>query len=276
MRILLSAFLLVTSLPALQAQSFYRYEKDPRISLILGMGLNNYYGELNDGHKFNLSNFNFSAGVQYPLTSRINLRGEMMFYKISGADKNAPIEGGRRQRNLSFRSNTMDLSFTGVFNLLPDYMTWKKQRSFNTYFLAGFGFTYLNPEAEYEGNWYSLRPLKTEGVDYKAIALVLPVGLGIKYNLNRNIELMAECVYRFTTTDYLDDVSTQYVSAETFNDPLAVILADRSPEVGASKAEAGTMRGNPDTNDGFVSVNVKVAFKVGELKPLRKIRDSFY
>lgn len=278
MRYFLIILFLISNLPIqpVQAQSFYRYEKDARLSVILGTGLNNYYGELNDAHQFKLNNFNFSAGIQYPLTSRIDLRGEIMFYKISGADKDAPIESGRPLRNLSFRGNNLDVTFTGVINLLPEYLTWKETRDFNPYLFGGVGFTYLNPEAKYEGVWYSLRPIQTEGVAYKSIAPVFPVGLGLKYNLNKNVALMAECSYRFTITDYLDDVSSTYVTEEDFNDPIAAALADRGPEVGAPRAEAGSMRGNPKLNDGYLTVNFKVSFKIGEQKPLRKIQESFY
>ena len=276
MKLPLLALFFIFTLSTAYSQSFYRYEKDPRLSIILGTGLNNYYGELNDGHKFKLRSFNFSAGVQYPLTSRINLRGELMFYKISAADKDAPAESGRQSRNLSFRSNSMDLTFTGVINLLPEYLTWKDQRKLNPYFLAGFGFTYLNPEAEYEGNWYSLRALQTEGISYKNVAPIFPVGLGIKYSLNRNIEFMAECVYRFTTTDYLDDVSTKYISAEELIDPIAIALADRGPEIDVPRVEAGTKRGNPETNDGYLSLNFKMIFKLGEPKPLRRVPMNYY
>lgn len=278
MKLLYRIFLLFYLLPYLpvEAQSFYRYEKDARLSVILGTGLNNYYGELNDAHTFKPNNFNLSAGVQYPLTSRINLRGELMFYKLSAADKDAPAESGRQQRNLSFRANTFDFTLTGMINLLPEYLTWKQTRNFNPYLFAGVGFTYINPEAKYEGVWYALRPQQTEGVAYKAVSPVFPVGLGLKYVLNKNVELMAECSYRFTTTDYLDDVSTIYISQEDFHDPIAAALADRGPEVDASRTEAGGMRGNPKLNDGYLTLNFKVAFKIGEQKPLRKIQETFY
>src|SRR5690606_10982072 len=143
---------------------------------------------------------------------------------------------------------------------------------FNPYLFAGVGFTYINPEAKYEGVWYALRPLQTEGVAYKSISPVFPVGLGLKYALNKNIELMAECSYRFTTTDYLDDVSATYISSEEFFDPVAAALADRAPEVGGSRSEAGSMRGNQELNDGYLTLNIKLAFKIGEQKPLRKIQ----
>ncbi len=43
------------------------------------------------------------------------------------------------------------------------------------------------------------------------MALVVPIGVGVKYALNERMNLGFEVVYRYTTTDYLDDVSKTYV-----------------------------------------------------------------
>jgi hypothetical protein len=38
----------------------------------------------------------------------------------------------------------------------------------------------------------------------------VPFGIGAKYALNEKLNVFAEETYRFTTTDYIDDVSTTY------------------------------------------------------------------
>lgn len=60
--------------------------------------------------------------------------------------------------------------------------------------------------------------------------------MGVKYNLGRNVNLGFEVVHRFTSTDYLDDVSTTYAGVTAFpqktpgvNTP-AYLLQDRSYE----------------------------------------------
>jgi len=42
------------------------------------------------------------------------------------------------------------------------------------------------------------------------MALCVPFGVGFKYAISPKTNLNFEIVHRFTTTDYLDDVSTQY------------------------------------------------------------------
>ena len=72
---------------------------------------------------------------------------------------------------------------------------------------------------------YYLRPLGTEGQGseaypgrkpYNNIAFCIPLGVGFKYNLNPSLNLGFEITYNFTTTDYLDDVSTTYAGISNF------------------------------------------------------------
>jgi len=259
----------------LHSQSFYKYEKDKRFSFISGVGINNYYGELNDSHKFDFRNLNMSIGLQYPLTSSIEIRSEFMYYTIGGDDKNAPSVGGRRERNLSFRGNNFEYTVTSVFNLFQEHLSRTQQRKTNFYLLGGLGITHFNPKAEYEGEWYKLRPLKTEGVDYSPIALIIPVGMGIKYQIDMNTAFVAECTYRFSNTDYLDDVSNRYVDKSDANHPVTAILADRRPEAGFEPAPIGSPRGNPETNDGYIAINFKFIYKLGTPKPVKRIQDKW-
>ena len=59
----------------------------------------------------------------------------------------------------------------------------------------------------------------------------------IKYSVNPKINLIVEVAQRFTTTDYLDDVSTTFAPRSLFpndanGDPsIALLLQDRSYEI---------------------------------------------
>ena len=69
---------------------------------------------------------------------------------------------------------------------------------------------------------------------------VFPLELGIKYSLNERINIGFEILHRFTTTDYLDDVSKTYVDPAAFppnpdgSPSNALLLSDRSYELGES------------------------------------------
>jgi hypothetical protein len=114
---------------------------------------------------------------------------------------------------------------------------------------------------EQAGEWVSLRELGTEGqffsqevrdqyqdlyskelpTPYSRIQIVIPVGIGARYKLTNNLDLALEIGYRHTFTDYLDDVSGEYVDLSGFGDPaanpnaaLAMAMSDRSNQFDAS------------------------------------------
>ncbi len=52
------------------------------------------------------------------------------------------------------------------------------------------------------------------------MAVCFPVAVGFKYNVSDNVNVFAEVGYRFTTSDYLDDVSTTYARMMLFHLPM--------------------------------------------------------
>lgn len=269
--IALSCFIFLSSFTLVHAQSFYRWEKDKRLSILAGLGFNNYYGELNDQHRFSIEDYNFSVGLQYPLLSQAKLKAEAMYYRISGADKQSQSVY-RQARNLSFRGRNFDFSMTLAWTLFPENPHNEPLKTINPYILFGIGFTYFSPEARYEGKWHQLRPLETEGIAYSQFSPVFPVGVGLTYNITPDMAILLEATYRFTKTDFLDDVSTNYMRHDPQQYPLAAALSDRGPEIGKPAIEPGTPRGNPTTNDGFLSLNLKLTHKIGKPKPTKRLQ----
>jgi hypothetical protein len=145
------------------------------------------------------------------------------------------------------------------------------------YLLTGIGVFKFNPQAQLQGKWVSLHRYRTEGQgfreypgknQYKLTQLNFPAGLGCRYEISAIITLRLEMVYRFLKTDYLDDVSTQYIDPLNFHTNLNVndaviaeLLADRGPELfPANYRQKGEMRGNPENRDGYFSFNFKLGF----------------
>jgi hypothetical protein len=48
------------------------------------------------------------------------------------------------------------------------------------------------------------------------MAVCIPFTVGVKYSINEDMNVFAEIGYRFTTTDYIDDVSTTYAGPDAF------------------------------------------------------------
>lgn len=259
------------------AQSFYQWKRDRKYSIIASGGLSSYYGDLNNpGDILDLSG-SFSIGGQYALMDHINIRAQVSYIRLSGDDQDVDEEFGTRNRNLSFRSNNWEFAGMGVFELFPRGGSYYSRPTFNPYALLGAAVMISNPKAKAlsDGEWHALRPLKTEGEDYSAVVFAIPVGFGINLFYNRFLNIGVEGLYRFTFTDYLDDVSTVYIDPASFTDPIAAELADRKPEIGLAPAMAGDQRGNPDKNDGYFTIVLKVEYYIPtELMKRNRVRKS--
>jgi hypothetical protein len=106
------------------------------------------------------------------------------------------------------------------------------------YVTVGIALFYHTPLADHEGKTYNLRELGTEGQllyggsTYDAWGIAIPLGIGIRYKINPMLDIAFEISARATFTDFLDDVSGNYVEKSLLGTPddMAVILSDRSIE----------------------------------------------
>lgn len=112
---------------------------------------------------------------------------------------------------------------------------------------------------EQDGNFETnLAELNTEGVDYDSDLFHLSAGIGLKFRLSERLNLNLETIFRFTDSDYLDDVSGAF------------------PENYASELQAyasnpanvqGTQRGDADGNDDIYSLTtLSIHYNFGRRK----------
>ena len=228
----------------------------------------------------NLRNTHIGAGLYAGVLvdQLFGMRVEVSIGKISASDralKNDHSLGRNRfYRNLEFESTITELSVLAEF--LPLSLLNKESYPlFSPYVLAGMGLFRFNPRAYFEGRWIDLHPLHTEGQGfkqypskqlYKLTQVNFPVGLGLRYELSAILNARLEVVYRFLRTDYLDDVSTQYIDPKHFysnlnvrDAALAIALADRSGELQPGVVNhKDEIRGNPSNRDAYFSCNIKL------------------
>ena len=187
----------------------------------------------------------------------------------------------RYYRNLSFRSSISEIALVAEFHpfyIFGNYNDDHYPPSVSPYVVAGIGYFHFNPQAKLNGNWVDLQPLHTEGEgfseypnakNYKLSQINFPLGIGARYDVSAIINLRAEIVTRFLTTDYLDDVSGRYVDPSVFANYLsgvqlneALLLNDRH-KPGAETAHPGGIRGNPKNNDSYITFNIKLGLTLG-------------
>ncbi|MDN3669788.1 hypothetical protein QWY93_10680 [Echinicola jeungdonensis] len=191
-------------------QAFYRFRFEEPWSVGAGGGVTQYFGELYSLWKYEEGiqpDYNFSVNVRRTIGTKTRLRLEGSFIQMSGQDPPADPRSLREPRNLHFRARNFEVAFLGEYHWKPVRLNNITRHFLNWYIFAGVGASTNTPKAQLDGEWVSLRPLQLEGNPYPAVIVVFPMGLGMKYKLNVYTDLFIEGNYRFTLTDYMDDIS---------------------------------------------------------------------
>lgn len=295
--------------------------------LFVGAQINtgNYFGDLAPVNKaastdisFTRPGFGLSAG--YKFHHSIAVTADINWVRVFGDDftSDPGTEDGfpRYARNLSFRNDIKEFRLAVQIFLFPNYGGPSQRLPFNAYLsLGGTVFHHEPkgkvPDADYQsaqdgsvaapqaGEWVKLRPLGTEGQNlgivepYKSINFSIPVAVGAQVRIpNTQLTAGIELGIRYLFTDYIDDVSTEYVGLQRFDDDLARIMSDRSTVPFGSKGDArdisnlrilnnhggghtyyiegnvgtgldGSRRGNPDNDDTIFITQLKLSYVLG-------------
>jgi opacity protein-like surface antigen len=240
------------------------------------LGAGGYLGDLNYTPAKRLKPAIGIAGL-YEVSNRINLRGGITFGKLEGGDQWSGTAYLKENRNLSFTSNISEFSLVAeltAFNL--DKINW------SPYIFGGIALFHFNPYVKDSGTTVYLKPLSTEGQglpeypDRKPYSLTqfsIPFGGGIKYILSDNVILDLEFGLRKTSTDYLDDVSTNFIDPNILlqhRGQTAVRLSYRGDEVPGGISEfpdngyptKDTPRGNIKYKDWYYFTGFHLFFRL--------------
>jgi len=250
----------------------YLHAQDKEIGIFLGT--TEYQGDLTK-KQVTLKNTQPGFGIlgRYYFGPRIDIQGNLNYGMIKGSDVDyAATDKDRKVRNLSFKSNILELGAHIEFNILP-FISNSKRYRFAPYVFAGLAGYHFNPKAEYKGTTYALRPLGTEGQNipgatnkYSLWQLAIPYGIGIKYSLGNFWNIGIEFGQRKLFTDYLDDVSQKYANpqdiaahAPSGMAEIAPALADRSGEIlGKPLNQTGIARGLDKNLDMYVFTGITI------------------
>ncbi|HEY9486830.1 MAG TPA: DUF6089 family protein [Chryseosolibacter sp.] len=201
--------------------------------------------------------FSQRLGPRYSLTAGF-LYGTLRGSDFSSADENDLQNGKfRYYRNLSFRNRIKELSLVATFDLFENQATYLSRVDWTPYAFAGLAVFHHSPQALAPatglnnqplleaGEWVRLHDLGTEGQyadlqptdanygikPYKLIQLSIPFGAGVRFKVHDVLDLSAELGFRYLFTDYIDDVSQNYVDLGVLDSELARALSYRSNEL---------------------------------------------
>jgi opacity protein-like surface antigen len=239
-------------------------------------GISTYQGDIAPStNRFDLNDVHPSIGVfgRYNVNRFFTARASFSYGKLSGTDAQANDEG-RRQRNLSFQSKFYEFGLTGEINIFG-YEAEGLQRRFSPYIFGGVAVFHFNPETNYQGQLVELQPLGTEGQGmegfsekYKLTQFAIPMGAGVKFAVSERFNVGLEAGVRKTFTDYIDDVSTDYVNYNQLlrgNGELAAALGNRTGEfLGTEPIDipTGSQRGNLAVSDWYFIAGVTVSYNI--------------
>ena len=245
----------------------------------VGIGAAHYFGDLNTRAKLNRPKLAAGIFFRKNFGNYIAMRVSGNYAQLGYSDVYNTHNEYMHRRNLSFNTNVWELALQGDFNFYR-FMPGEPDFRFTPYVTFGISAFNYDPYAYLNGQKYVLRTLGTEGqaIDslhrkpYSSMAVAFPFGVGIKYSINERINLGFEVVYRFTNTDYLDDVSTTYVDPSLFPPnpdgslSTAYLLSDRSYETGERIGIKGRERGNSQNKDNFVTAMFYISFNLQSYK----------
>ena len=271
-------------------------------------GVTSFLGDLggssDEGGNYGPKDLDFAAtgyviggAFRYYLRPNMAAKANLSFAQVSGDDKNSANET-RRARDLNFRTQIVELSVQYEFYFLSERTKGMyrlrgskglRKLKLDGYLFMGLGAFYYNPQGKANGEWHSLRNIGTEGQTagngskYSVVAGALLGGIGFKKKINRKISIGLEMGVRFTTSDYIDDVSGTYyeidkIRAANPDDPdLAAQLANPNQTQAGGPAkndwpsvtynQDGTVaeyqqRGDPDNNDTYMFTALTFTYKI--------------
>lgn len=280
MKRLIIVMLFVTVPVLINAQSRF---KSYRNEVHIGIGVSNFLGELGGANQIGTDGFRdlelletrlaFAVGLRHRMSERFSINPTFSYGRLSG-DDDLTLEFFRRYRNLNFKTNIYELSCNLEVAIIKDKtgaryrlkgVRGHKAYELSMYGFLGFGGFYFNPKGEYQDKWVELQPLRTENIRYNRLQFVVPVGVGIKYGIDRRWSVGFQYGLRKTFTDYIDDVSTVYADPDILRSnygELSAYMANKSNGDFPYITAVGEQRGDPTDKDSYMFAIFNLNYKI--------------
>lgn len=269
--------------------------KHERHSLVASAGVSHFMGDLGGGakdaaHFFGIRDLDFAAtrpvltvNYRFRILEELAVKAGIGWAMLAADDKNS-ASIGRKSRNLHFKTHLFSFNLHGEYYFIKEklnpryaFSNLHSWRNFSAYIFTGVSINMFNPKAKLNGKWIALQPLGTEGqgigdnpAPYSKMAIGWPIGLGVKYSLNKKIAIGLEISNTYTNSDYIDDAHDSYFDNDqikaTYGEN-AALLADRHLDYDGNphtepKPSGQKMRGNPKYNDAFIFTVVTLTYKL--------------
>lgn len=233
--------------------------------LSIGTGIANYNGDLNASFTSINPGKLIAVGFRYFIRKRYTFRPQLTYFSISADDATT----GDAVRNLSFTSNNLEWGLSVIYDFVDHQPRWDLRKRFVPYVVGTASGVFFNPKATFNNIEYELHSLQTEGVDYSRVTFSLALGIGSHIAITERSNINLEIRYAYSFSDYLDDVSGNYIDQNSLS-AISASLADRTVEGGNIPSEtfdgihwkSGSQRGSTSLNDRYLFMVVEYEFDI--------------
>ena len=255
----LALFLLLLGIQTAMAQKY---------DIGINAGATGYMGEINQRNPLYFTRGGFGLTVRKNFNPDFSLKFSLTQALLHADDQYSHVPE-QIQRNLRFTSWVTEASTQFEFNFFK-FNPFDNRMSYSPYLFAGVGVFHFNPYTFLDGQKVFLHGVGTEGQNlpasqqlpyypkpYALNSVCIPVGMGFKYHLTGNFSMDISYGYRFTFTDYLDDIGglyPQYTSGG--NSTLLARLSNRS----SYPYPAGSQRGDSWKYDKYFYASVGIIY----------------
>lgn len=217
--------ILVIILLAVSVTGFSQRWKLKRYEVSFGAGSTNVYGDIGGTAdvnnlfglkdiRINETRYSLYAGARYKIKKDLAVKLNLFYGKGVSNDANSRNEN----RNFSFKTTLIEPSFQFEYAFLSEDRTMTSAKLYNrrgmvnnftvfsAYGFAGIGGVFFSPELNLGRSLLA----GESASGYGNFGVVLPIGLGIKYALNKDWSLGIEFGRRIAFTDYLDGLTTNW------------------------------------------------------------------
>jgi hypothetical protein len=253
-------------------------------SLEFSVNTQHYLGDIAPKAQWGSTSFKYTrpgatASFAHRFGPRYTLRAGLSYGRLQSddfevSDPNGDDSKYRWVRNASFRNDIWELQAVAIFDLFRNDGTALNRVDLTPYLLVGGALFHHNPKAiapdemvlrtdgpvplPEGGSWVALQPLGTEGQfaeleksdanygnePYSLWQFAIPIGLGARYRLTDEIDISIDFSFKWLFTDYIDDVSRNYVDLGVLDSDLARAMSNRT-------RDASSAKGNPRDVSGW-------------------------
>jgi hypothetical protein len=210
----------VTGLLALQGMVFFSTAQQSTNNLEIGANIGTYIyqGDLTPSAAGSLKSPGIGlmvfAGKR--LTNTFSWRANLAFARLKGNDALYKAPAYRRERNFNFQTRVIELSGLLVWKPMLQGISEYRTPRFIPYLLGGIAVSYVNVKPDWNdfNALYFAEELNVQqGLENDSehrlpkVLPAVPLGIGVRYSMNSRVSVLAETLYQFTRSDYIDGFS---------------------------------------------------------------------